>query len=174
MENDIIFTTQECEEIINLRFEYEEVLNKDFLGSYWSDFENVSYRVWNIIRNEQTQWVFDRMYKYFTQSTGIRIKKELYECHIHNYVTGEKFSKHSDTTYPTQVYNIGVCLNDNYGAGEFVLYNPDFTLPKKTGVIYSFESRREHEVKEISFGERWSLIGFFHNYHLQHNIDKII
>lgn len=168
------FNKEECEKIINLRFEYEEVLHKDFLGSYGSDFNNVSYRVWNIIREEKTQWIFDRIYKYFTESTGIEIKKELFQCHIHNYVKGEKFLRHADTTYPTQIYNIGVCLNDNYDGGEFILYEPDLVLPKKQGEIYTFESRREHEVKEILNGERWSIICFLHNENVKYKIKSFI
>ena len=168
------FTKEECEKIINLRLKYEEVLHKDFLGRYGSDFDDVSYRVWNIIRNEETQWIFDKMYEYFTQTTGFKIKKELYQCHIHKYIKGEKFSKHSDTTYPTQIHNIGVCLTDDYDGGEFVLFNPDIVLPKKQGEIYTFESAREHEVKEILSGERWSIICFLHHENIHYEIKNLI
>ena len=57
---------------------------------------------------------------------------------------------------------MGVCLNDNYDGGEFVLYNPEEQLPKETGNIYTFPSVRLHEVKKIIKGERWSIIGFLH------------
>ena len=57
---------------------------------------------------------------------------------------------------------MGVCLNDNYEGGEFILHNPEFFLPKKSGEIYTFPSARMHEVKEILNGERWSIIGFLH------------
>jgi predicted 2-oxoglutarate/Fe(II)-dependent dioxygenase YbiX len=114
------------------------------------------------------------MYAYFTQTTDVKIEKELYQCHIHNYVKGEKFSKHADTTYPTQIYNIGVCLNDDYEAGEFVLYNPYLVLPKKQGEIYTFESTRYHEVKEILNGERWSIICFLHKENVKHKIKNLV
>jgi predicted 2-oxoglutarate/Fe(II)-dependent dioxygenase YbiX len=57
---------------------------------------------------------------------------------------------------------VGVCLNNDYDGGEFVLYNPEEPLPKETGIIYTFPSQRIHEVKKIIKGERWSIIGFLH------------
>ena len=111
--------------------------------------------------------IFDRLFNYFTNTTGIKIKKELDIIHLHNYKQGNKFIKHKDNLYPTQIHNIGVCLNDDYVGGEFVLYEPDELLPKKQGELYTFESLRLHEVKKIESGERWSIIAFLHNENLE-------
>ena len=87
--------------------------------------------------------------------------------HVHNYKTGDYFKKHRDDLHPTQIHNIGVCLNDDYVGGEFILYEPYEILPKKQGEMYTFESLRLHEVKKIESGERWSIIAFLHNENLE-------
>jgi predicted 2-oxoglutarate/Fe(II)-dependent dioxygenase YbiX len=69
--------------------------------------------------------------------------------------------------YKNQYFNIGVCLNEDYVGGDFVLYEPEYTiLPKKTGEIYTFKHSYDHEVLEVTEGHRWSLIGFYFYEHL--------
>ena len=79
----------------------------------------------------------------------INISHYAKENHFLQYDNGGKFEKHADTYYKTQIHNVGVCLNNNYDGGEFVLYNPEEQLPKETGNIYTFPSVRFHEVKKI-------------------------
>lgn len=154
----MMFTKEECEKIISMA----ELSLMDNSKSYFKYDDNIKYKVLNIERNETTSWIFDKMCNYFTNKTNIKIKKPLDILHIHNYKVGDFFKKHKDNLYPTQIHNIGVCLNDDYDGGEFVLYEPYEMLPKKQGEIYTFESLRLHEVKEITKGERWSIIAFLH------------
>ena len=153
-----MFTKEECESIIYL----SKNIEKKDSNLYFKNENDIKYNVWNIDRNKNTQWIFDRLLQYFTNTTLIKIKKELDIIHLHNYKPGNKFTKHKDDLYPTQIHNIGVCLNDDYTGGEFVLYEPYEILPKKQGEIYTFPSLREHAVKEITDGERWSIISFLH------------
>jgi hypothetical protein len=157
----VLFSKEECNFIINLSKELDQVSP---YGHNNIDKRKitVSYSVWAIDRNDKTQWIFDKIYTYFENETSLKIKKELDKIYMHKYVKGQKFQKHADTLYKTQIHNIGVCLNDNYEGGEFVLYDPEITLPKRQGSIYTFLSARMHEVKEILNGERWSIIGFLH------------
>lgn len=155
---DINFTEQECKNIISLTSTLEEMKSEKFFPNN----KNLSYSVWNVMRNEKTQWIFDRLFSFFEKKTNIKIKKEINILHIHRYLKGDKFHKHTDEYYPTQIHNIGVCLNDDYEGGEFILYEPTIELPKKTGAIYTFKSSVQHEVKEIINGERWSIISFLH------------
>lgn len=156
----ILFSKNECESIINLS-KYLRQINP-YGYNIDNKKSNISYSVWVIERNNQTQWIFNKIHTYFEKETGLKIKKELDKIFIHKYTKGQRFTKHADTGYKTQIHNIGVCLNDNYEGGEFILYNPEFFLPKKSGEIYTFPSARMHEVKEILNGERWSIIGFLH------------
>jgi hypothetical protein len=159
----VLFSKEECNYIINLSNELNKV---NPFGKFDHMHKNktfkVNYDVWVINRNEKTQWIFDKIQIYFINETNIKIKKELDTIYIHKYIEGQQFEKHADTYYKTQIHNVGVCLNDNYDGGEFVLYNPELILPKKQGSIYTFLSARMHEVKKIIKGERWSIIGFLH------------
>ena len=153
----ILFNTEECETIISIAKSIDVTSSK----IYFED-NNIKYNTYNINRNDNTNWIFERMFEYFTKTTGIEIIKPIDILHVHNYKTGDVFKKHKDNLYPTQIHNIGVCLNDDYVGGEFVLYEPYEILPKKKGEIYTFPSLRMHEVKEILEGERWSIIAFLH------------
>lgn len=158
-----MFTKEECETIIAIA-----VTNPmDDSKTYFKYDDDIKYKVSNVKRDETTDWIFIKMLDFFTNKTGIKIKKPLDILHIHKYNAGDYFKKHKDNLYPTQIHNIGVCLNDDYVGGEFVLYEPDEVLPKKQGELYTFESLRLHEVKKIESGERWSIIAFLHNENLE-------
>jgi hypothetical protein len=172
LKEKILFSKEECDYIINLSKELDEVKPYGYKDNVNNENLKISYSVWTLDRDDKTQWIFDKIYTYFENETSLKIKKELDKIYIHKYTKGQRFAKHNDTHYKTQIHNIGVCLNDNYNGGEFVLYNPEFILPKKQGSIYTFLSARMHEVKEILNGERWSIIGFLHIENIE--INKIL
>ena len=162
LKEKILFSKEECDYIINLSKELDELKPYGYKDSVDNEKITIRYCVWVINRNDKTQWIFNKIHTYFENETNLKIKKELDKIYIHKYIEGQKFEKHADTYYKTQIHNVGVCLNNNYDGGEFVLYNPELILPKKQGSIYTFLSARMHEVKEILNGERWSIIGFLH------------
>jgi hypothetical protein len=164
LKEKISFSKEECESIINLSKDLSQI--NPYGYNIDNKKSNISYSVWVIERNNQTQWIFNKIHAYFEKETSLKIKKELDKIFIHKYTKGQRFTKHADTGYKTQIHNVGVCLNDNYEGGEFVLYEPEEPLPKEAGTIYTFPSVRFHEVKEILKGERWSIIGFLHIYNL--------
>lgn len=156
----IKFTKEECQKIINL----SSVLLKNERDE---SPRPISYDFYSIGYNEESKWIFDRLNKYFTETTGIKVVKNLDAVHLFDYSVGDRFVRHSDIYYANQTHNIGVCLNDNYEGGDFVLYEPDhIILPKKTGEIYTFKHSLEHEVLEVTEGHRWSLIGFYFYEHI--------
>lgn len=155
---EIYFTEKECNSIIAIT----NYINKIDSIKYFTEEGGIRYNVWNIKRTTETQWIFNRLFEYFTYTTGIKIIKPIEILHIHKYVIGDKFKKHTDTLYPTQIHNIGACLNDGYAGGDFILYEPDYVLPKEKGKLYTFKGARPHEVTEILNGERWSIIAFLH------------
>lgn len=156
----ISFTKDECEQIINLSKTLKKVERDE-------SPRPISYDFYSIGWNENTRWIFDRMDSYFTETTGIKVVKSLDAIHLFDYSVGDRFGKHKDIYYENQIHNIGVCLNDDYEGGDFVLYQPTrYVLPKKTGAIYTFNHAFEHEVLEVTKGHRWSLIGFYFYEHL--------
>lgn len=156
----ISFTKNECDKIINLSSTLQKVERDEFPRPISYDFYSIGW-------SESTKWIFDRMDSYFTETTGIKVIKQLNAIHLFDYSVGDRFCKHRDIYYDNQIYNIGVCLNENYEGGEFVLYEPEYkVLPKNTGEIYTFNHSLEHEVLEVKKGNRWSLIGFYFYEHL--------
>ena len=60
-----------------------------------------------------------------------------------------------------RLYAVGVLLNENFEGGDFKLYNTEeYTLNKKTGNTYLFEAKIDHEITEVTSGERYSLLWF--------------
>ena len=53
------------------------------------------------------------------------------------------------------------------------MYSEYIVLPKICGAIYSFYGSRMHEVKEVTHGERWSLIAFIDKKKIKSNISLI-
>lgn len=150
----IRFTNDECNSIVNLSSTLQRVERDE-------SPRPISYDFYSIGWSESTKWIFDRLDLFFTQFTGIEVVKQLDAIHLFDYSIGDRFGKHRDVYYPGQIWNIGVCLNDDYEGGDFVLYSPYKTLPKVKGEIYTFECKQEHEVLEVTKGHRWSLIGFY-------------
>jgi predicted 2-oxoglutarate/Fe(II)-dependent dioxygenase YbiX len=149
----IRFTTDECTKIISLSNVFEK-----HLSSEWWEGNQTIYSAWHLERNGMTEWIFERLLTYLEQNTNIVLKQPLSLIHLQNFQTGNKFEPHIDKR---SEYNLGVCLNDDYGGGELICYEPKIILPKVIGSIYTFYGTKVHEVKEVTYGERWSLIAFF-------------
>ena len=166
----ISFSKKECSEIINL--------SNTFAARHSSTLfrrEDFNYYYHVVVRNKETQWIFDRLANYLKTEYPINKLHEMQEIYLHRYLVGNEFAKHNDsTTHPDQILNIGVCLNSDYEGGEFIAYTPFEILPKVDGTIYIMKSDREHEVKKIISGERWSLILFLNKHHLQIANSKLI
>jgi hypothetical protein len=158
LKEKILFSKEECDYIINLSDKLPPIEPYSSKGNAFK----VNYSAWKLLLNDDTTWIFDKISLFFMNKTNLKIKKDLDILYIHKYTEGQQFEKHNDTHYKTQIHNVGVCLNDNYDGGEFILYDPEELLPKKQGEIYTFPSSQYHEVKEILKGERWSIIGFLH------------
>lgn len=151
----ISFTVEECSQVIEYRKELKEVYRDD------SD-RDISYTYWSIGNSEKFNWIFNKFDRFLeSQIKNLRVIKQLDAIHMFRYRKGNMFVKHRDIYYPNQIYNVGVNLTDDYIGGDFKLYGPDVTLKKQKGSIYQFIHSREHEVTEITSGERWSLIGFY-------------
>lgn len=160
-----MFSKEECDKIIS----YHKVLPIKTTNGSYPGYNKIQYTAWNIINTEETRWMFNILFSEFTSQTGIELKYYPDRFGLHKYVKGEMFDKHNDLIDSRRIWNIGTNLNDEYTGGEFYLYEPEVLLSKTPGKIYTFESSREHEVKEILSGERWSLIMFIWRDHIKKN-----
>jgi hypothetical protein len=163
----IRFTEQECDDIISLSNTLKETIRDGENADVDRPRKNISYSFYTIERNSETQWIFDRLTDYLEKVDNIKVIKDLDVLHLHKYNEGNEFIKHRDVYYPDQARNIGICLNDNYEGGDFIVYEPKEILPKQKGSIYSFKNTRLHEVTKITKGVRWAIIGFL----LYENLD---
>jgi hypothetical protein len=157
-----MFTRDECKSIIDLSL-HLPIKSTD--GEYKND-PSINFTNWDIREDENTRWIYNRMLDFFSEKTGIQIETRPVGIGMLRYSVGDGFRRHSDTNFQGRAWNVGVNLNSEYEGGDFILYNPEIILPKIPGEIYCFESSREHEIKKITKGTRWSLILFIWGSHL--------
>jgi hypothetical protein len=158
----VFFTEEECDKIINLTTQVEGVRRDAHSTHVERPREKISYTYYNIYRNNDVEWIFDKITDYLLIDCETEIVKPFDIIHLHKYEPGNEFERHRDIYYPNQTLNVGVCLNDDYVGGDFILYGPKEVIPKIKGTIYSFKNTREHEVKKIESGLRYSLIIFLY------------
>jgi len=165
-----IFTYEECKTIIEYHKKYKEITGhfpkENIKGQRTYDKrKSFSYEVYVIPNNNETEWVFDRLIKWFSKNNNIKINEnnKIPSCTLHRYTKGDLFKKHIDLTkeFHERRYNLGIQLNDEYFGGEYKAWDDndiEHTLPKEPGTAISYHCRILHEIKEILDGERWSIV----------------
>lgn len=176
---EIIFTAQEVDSIKNFTKIYTDLSSypSDEIKSnnrieYSSPSFTKLYTTYSIPFEEDTFWLFKKLRDWIQVKTS----KKLLPCTLENgivskiltiqkYSVGDKFEKHLDITdsypYKNRRFNLGVALNSDYEGGDYVLYYNDdqeYIFNKATGNAIGYDISYFHEVKEITKGERWSLV----------------
>jgi hypothetical protein len=140
----------------------------------------ISYRVFVIKNTLETEWMFSKLLEWFSDVNGIKInydnKVEL--CTLHQYGIGDAFSRHKDLMkgFDSRRYNLGIQLNDSYEGGEYMCWddtNNEVLISKQTGTALSYHCRISHEIREITNGERWSIVMPITKYHIIEKINLI-
>ena len=165
MYQQTIFTIDECNAIINL-------IKTD--NRYW-DSNDRNYKSLLILNEVHTNWIFEKLKKFFEEQTGISIIEVRPELHFHIYEPNDYFGIHDDNM-DSRVFSVGVLLNDNFDGGDFILYpnNKTIRLDKSVGNSYIFPVNIKHEVTKIIKGERYSLIWFLKNTNIKSNSKSLI
>jgi predicted 2-oxoglutarate/Fe(II)-dependent dioxygenase YbiX len=160
----IIFTKEECSNIINL-------IKNDY--KHWKS-EDRDYVSHSIYLSEETAWIFDKLKIYFENATGNKIKKMNKNIHFHIFDKGCKFEIHNDLR-ENRLYGVGSILNDNFEGGDFKFYDADNTiLHKLQGNGYIFNSNINHEITTITNGKRYSILWFIKSENILINRNSII
>ena len=150
------FTLEECKRIIEGRTGAKHSSNL---------FTNDDIDYYYYILKDR--WILERIANLFKGDYPDNTIADMEEIYLHEYFPNCRFRRHSDKVlYPDHLLNIGVALNDDYEGGEFMLYDPDYTVPKQAGLLYSYDSGREHEVLLLKEGKRYSLNLFLKHKHL--------
>lgn len=161
-----IYKTEEMvrpSDVDNIDFETNRLdskLGNDLTGKKYGKF----YYVWDVWNDENSNWMFDKLINWFSVTAKIELSgNKKHNCSLHKYIKGDSFMRHVDLNidFTERRWNLGIQLNENYDGGEYVIYNTDkkeSTFSKKTGTVIAYKSHLEHEIKEITEGERWSIV----------------
>jgi len=153
----MMFTKEECEIILQYTKEVEGLPSNPY-------YKHSDYLAWYIYRNEKSEWIFQRIFDYL--KTIVKINNELNMLFLQSVKEGNEFEKHVDKS---EYFNVGVCLNDDYGGGELYVDNSNYIIPKKQGEIYFFEGHKPHGINKVTSGQRYALVGFFEKGDLSFN-----
>jgi hypothetical protein len=141
---------------------------------------NTSYRVFIIQNISETEWMFEKILSWFSHTNNIELNviNKVKYCTLHQYGIGDAFLKHIDLTegFDTRRYNLGIQLNDSYEGGEYVCWDDDnneVLISKQTGTALSYHCRIWHEIREITNGERWSIVMPIKKQHINEKINLI-
>lgn len=157
LKEKILFSKEECESIISH--------NKTHITNW--RMGDRKYNSQPIRYSLETKWLFDKLKTFFEEESNIQIKKNKEVIHFHKFTKGDWFGKHNDIR-DDRLYAVGVLLNNNFEGGDFKLYNPnEIILNKAVGNTYIFDVRIDHEITPILDGERYSLLWFLQNEHIQ-------
>lgn len=183
----VLFTEKECNEIIGYIKQYENFLvtPKNSLIEntrtvFYEDLESrwvKKYNVWDIPIDENTKWFYDRIYSWFSNTSGVKLDRDSYfntpnAAHkLHEYTLGDKFDLHIDKSWDNldRIWNLGIQLNSNYTGGDYICYdekNQPIYLSKEVGNVVAYNSDTLHEVTEILSGIRYSLVIKVHTWEL--------
>lgn len=153
----INFTKEECELILEFTKQSEGLTSNPI-------YRNSNYLAWYIFRNDETEWIFNRVFNYVR--TIAKINKEFNMLFLQSVTEGNAFEKHVDLS---EYFNVGVCLNDDYVGGELYVENSNYLIEKKQGNIYFFEGHKPHGINKVIKGQRFALVGFFEKGYLEFN-----
>jgi len=164
LKEKILFSKEECQSIISY--------NDTYITNWVMD--DRKYNSQPINYSLDTKWLFDKLKTFFEEELNIQIKKNKEVIHFHKFIKGDWFGRHNDII-ENRLYSVGVLLNNDFEGGDFKLYNPnEIILNKVIGNTYIFDVKINHEITPILNGERYSLLWFLQNEHLEVKIDKLI
>lgn len=173
-----IFTEYECNKIINYAkttsLDFKKII--DLNNSGQKILENnkmiggkhTSYFIYEVLNTNETMWITNKLFDWFESKTNINLFRKKYEnfpSHfaILQYKKGNSFEKHIDLAkgFEFRRWNLGLQLNNDYDGGDYICWdetNNEVLIPKETGTAILYHCKVPHEIKEITNGERWSLV----------------
>lgn len=176
---EVIFTEEECKKIIEYSKIYPASAEKRKLESKIDiktgrvdllfpsingKKEGKAFFVYDIDRDENTNWIFKKLLNWFQKVSDIQLKETptVNGLTLLNYKVGDFFMRHMDIyeNFEWRRWTLNVQLCDEYKGGDYVLYLDDkeVILNKAVGNTIAYWAGTEHEIKEIEEGERWSIV----------------
>jgi len=155
----VLFTEEECKQILN-KYNQRPVDDSQVDMGISYTFKNMVY--------EEDKWIIDRISEWMDEQLKVKIdwnNSDIKEFYLQTYKVGDKFGRHNDNGH-NRIYGVGLLLNDDFEGGKFVvdidvLTHGIMTFKKITGNCYLFETSHQHELYEITEGERNIVLVFF-------------
>ena len=116
---------------------------------------------------EHLRTAFVKTISNYTQTHTIIKPQEFTNFRINRYSTGGFMKKHIDNIHHSHGQKYGyphltslIFLNDDYEGGDFILCDGKFVAPKQQGsaVVFPSNFMYPHEVKEVTSGNRYSIM----------------
>jgi hypothetical protein len=164
-----LFTKEECDKIIGYSKTHRENVYQDphIVNNRRTLNEAIGfgYDVFVILNEKNTEWIFEKLIKWFSEKSNIKINPngKVNNCTLNCYKKGDRFPRHVDLMpgFENRRYNLGIQLNDDYDGGEYLCFGPndeEIIISKETGTGLAYHCSVPHEIKEITKGERWSIV----------------
>ena len=141
---EVIFTKEECKKIIeyskvypasvknrqlepNINFETNRV--EHHIPSIDGSKKGKTFFVYDIFREKNTEWVFEKLLNWFQNVSNIKLKETpvLTGMTLLNYKVGDFFMRHTDIyeNFEWRRWTINIQLGEQYKGGDYVLYLDD-------------------------------------------------
>lgn len=172
-----LFSADECKNILphsnNLEFTNYSIKLKNKFTENGSSMKSQ-----DLVENETTQWIFDKLTKKLTDVINIKWSANPHGV-FRNYTKGDFFLEHKDNVDKTgadpRYFTVTVQLSESTGySGGEVIVDRKHTVSKKIGSATLWGSNVVHEVKNITEGTRNSLVFFVSSKHIKTEIKSLL
>ena len=178
-----IFSVEECELIKKFSEKSPDIKPYYVFDNYAAEIvgenkivfkgDNTSYNSYVILNNKDTSWMFEKILNWFESVSGVKINRsyKVANCTLHRYEEGDGFVRHQDLGYgfTSRRYNLGIQISSNYEGGDYVCWDAkenEIILSKEMGTALAYHCRVWHEIREVTKGERWSIVMPIEKYHI--------
>lgn len=127
---------------------------------YYKELSDLSKRIYDPL-----EIAYDHYAKELYPFAHANIKSREFGVNMLRYESGGFLPAHQDHGISSRVLSVVSYFNDDYEGGEIEFQNSDIILEPDPGSIVFFPSNflYVHEVKEITYGTRYSLPHWYHN-----------
>lgn len=169
---DDVFTKDECKKIIDLSEKYIKQRGEIGYGS--------TSKISNKVRKSSINWIPGTPNNYWIYQrltdVCIQLNKKFFKFNLfgfaeplqltHYMAPGGHYEKHVDRAFQGLIRKLSMSVQlsnpKKYKGGDLIIYEGDFKRPtiRTQGSVIIFPSFMEHQVTEVTKGERYSLVGW--------------
>ena len=172
-----LYSAEECTKILVFRKNLVDTNYTIKLEDKFYD-KGCSMKSQDLEYNKETKWIFDKLKDYISSSLNVEWLENPHAV-FRQYSSGDYFYEHKDNVDKTgadpRYFTVTVQLNnsDEYIGGDVIVDRKNI-VDRKIGSAAIWGSNIIHEVKNIDFGIRNSLIFFVSSKHINFNKKSVI